>query len=87
MNAKDGLRYDTLVCDAARILATQYKKDVKGLRTHLEALGCTDEGRLEGVREMQTDKDYRVSRDGYGLRYDEGVYEAIKDCLRPIHGF
>jgi hypothetical protein len=87
MDTKDGLRYDTLVCDSARMLATQYKKDVRGLQRHLEALGVSDEGHLYGVREMQTDKDYAECADGYGLVYDEGVYEAIKECLRPLHGF
>jgi hypothetical protein len=87
MNAKDSMRYDTLVCDSARMLATQYKKDVRGLKKHLKALGCTDEGHLAGVHEMQTDKDYDESADGYGLIYDEGVYESIKDCLRPLYGF
>jgi hypothetical protein len=39
------------------------------------------------VREAQTDKEYRATKDGRGLRYDEGVYESIKDCLRPVYGF
>lgn len=87
MNTQDAIRYDILVCGSARVLAATYTQDVTGLREALIALGVTDEGNLEGVHEMQTDKDYEEYTDGLGLVYAEGVYEAIKDCLCPVYGF
>ena len=87
MNERDGLRYEVLIYGQGALLAAEYGRDVKGLRKTLEALGVTDEGHLAGVVEAQINNDYRASRDGRGLRYDEGVYEAIKDCLRPVYGF
>lgn len=87
MNHKDGLRYDVLIYGQAALLAARFEKDVKGLRETLEALGVKNKARLAAVAEMQTAKDYRRTRDGRNLWYDEGVYEAIKDCLRPIYGF
>jgi hypothetical protein len=87
MDRRDGLRYDVLIYGQSALLAAEFGKDTKGLRETLEALGVTDEHKLEGVREAQTDKEYEESRDGRGLNYDEGVYEAIKDCLRPVYGF
>ena len=87
MDHKDGLRYDVLIYGQAALLAAQFQKDVKGLRETLEALGVRDKASLAGVALMQTAKDYYRTRDGRNLWYDEGVYEAIKDCLRPIYGF
>lgn len=87
MNERDSLRYDVLIYGQAALLAAEHGKNTKSLRATLEALGVTDEGQLDGVREAQTDKEYRKTKDGRGLRYDEGVYEAVKDCLRPVYGF
>ena len=87
MNERDSLRYDVLIYGQAALLAAEHGRNIKSLRATLEALGITHEGYLEEVREAQRDKDYRAIRDGRGLRYDEGVYEAIKDCLRPVYGF
>jgi hypothetical protein len=87
MTRKDSLRYDTLVIGQAALLASAFKQNVEGLRETLEALGVTDPVHLDSVRESQTYKDYVGETDGRGLTYDEGVYESIKDCLRPIYGF
>lgn len=87
MTRKDSLRYDTLVIGQAALLAAAFKKNIEGLRETLEALGVTDRNDLAGVEEAQTHKDYWEDTDGRGLTYDEGVYEAIKDCLRPVYGF
>lgn len=87
MNERDGLRYDVLIYGQSALLAAEHGKDVNGLRKTLEALGVTNEDHLAGVAEAQTDKEYSATKDGRGLRYDEGVYEAVKDCLRPVYGF
>ena len=87
MKERDELRYDVLIYGQAALLAAEWRKDVKGLRKTLEALGVSNEHHLECVAQAQKDKEYRVDKDGRGLRYDELVYEAIKDCLRPVYGF
>lgn len=87
MNKRDNLRYDVLIYGQAALLAAEHGLNIKSLRATLEALGVTDEGQLEEVRKAQTDKEYYASQDGRGLWYDEGVYEAVKNCLRPIYGF
>lgn len=87
MTRNDSLRYDTLVIGQAALLASAFKQNVEGLRETLEALGVTDPVHLAGVWESQTHKDYVEETDGRGLTYDEGVYEAIKDCLRRVYGF
>jgi len=87
MNERDSLRYDVLIYGQAALLAAEHGQDVRSLRATLMALGVTDKGQLASVREAQSDKDYCKTEDGRGLRYDEGVYEAVKDCLRPVYGF
>lgn len=87
MNERDSLRYDVLICGQAALLAAECGKAVNGLRAMLEALGVTNEQDLANVAAAQRDRHYLETKDGRGLEYDEGVYEAVKDCLRPVYGF
>lgn len=87
MNERDSLRYDVLIYGQAALLAAEWGKDVNRLRATLEALGVTNEHDLVNVADAQRDKHYLETKDGRGLNYDEGVYESVKDCLRPVYGF
>ena len=87
MNERDSLRYDVLICGQAALLAAACGKDSKGLRATLEALGVTNEHDLANVADAQRSKHYLETKDGRGLKYDVGVYVAVKDCLRPVYGF
>lgn len=87
MNERDSLRYDVLIYGQAALLAAECGKDVNRLRATLEALGVNDDYALANVADAQSDRHYLATRDGRGLNYDEGVYEAVKDCLRPVYGF
>ena len=87
MDRNDSLRYDILIYGQSALLAASFGKDVRGLRETLQALGVNDAELLAEVAAAQASSEYELSCDGRGLRYDEGVYECIKDCLRPVYGF
>jgi len=78
--------YDRLIFDGARDLAVAHGRNVSSMRSALEAMGVTDQQLLDIVGRNQTADDYEEI--GYrGAMCDEGVIEALKDCLRPLHGF
>lgn len=76
--------YDAVVFDGARDLANTYGQNITGLRQALLALGITDMKLLQEVATQQLHPDYFL--DTYrGKKCDEGVVEAVKECLRPLY--
>jgi hypothetical protein len=86
MTPQDTVRYDTFIFDGARDLAAKHGQDVPSMRAELMAMGVTDSELLFAVEDAQSNPDYEL--ENYrGAKCDEGVIEALKDCLRPLYGF
>ena len=85
MTAEAQERYETLVYDGARDLAVKYQKAGVMLKRVLLELGAPEDladaaGRATYAPEFEL-APYR------GAACDEGVVEAVKDCLRVVYGF
>ncbi len=78
-------RYDRLIFDGARDLADQFRNDESGMILTLNAFGVSEEN-LKSVLSAMCAPDYSEAM-YRGKMCDEGVIEALKDCLRPLHGF
>lgn len=78
------LRYEVLVYGLSAMIAARCKQDERLMRVTLSAAGVKDNNLLDAVAIAQQDTGYTEETDGRGLTYNEGVYEAIKDCLRPV---
>lgn len=77
--------YDTKIYDGARDLAVQFRGDPQGMAAYLSGLGASG---VEIIRVIDAMNDPEYFEDNYrGAMVDEGVVEALKDILRPIHGF
>ena len=72
-------RYDRLIYDGARDLAAEHKRRIQPMRDKLIEMGVRDANLLDAVVDAQVNPNYQPS--------DEGLIEALKDCLRPLHGF
>jgi len=79
-------RYDRLIYDGARDLAAEYKRRIQPMRDKLIEMGVRDANLLDAVVDAQVSPHYQPSN-YRGEMCDEGLIEALKDCLRPLHGF
>ena len=86
MNLKDGSQYDKFIFDGAKNLAVMYGQDVTGMQLALFNLGVRDNSLLYKVELAQTSLDYEPKY-YKGVMCDEGVVDAVKDCLLIVHEF
>lgn len=79
-------RYERLIYDGARDLAVKHGRHRIDMRNELIEMGVRDFRLLDAVMEAQKSPYYKLSL-YRGKECDEGVIEALKDCLCPLHGF
>lgn len=77
--------YEKLIYDGARDLAELGKKDANALCVKLELMGVSPAMNTTVMLAL-TSEDYNETL-YRGAMVDEGVVEALKECLRLVHGF
>ncbi len=85
MDKFDAERYDRLIYDGARDLAFKNRKNIRQMHADLLKLGAPMNAINDVIEAMQSPDYYEENY--RGKKCDEGVIEALKDCLRPLHGF